>query len=218
MSALPPLDQEAPRDVRTATFGLGCFWGPDARFGVVPGVVRTRVGYTGGRKADPTYHSLGDHTESVQIDYDPSRCAYADLLRIFWENHDPTRETRKRQYMPAVFVHGDEQREAAEASRLEAGRRVEGDVKTPILPLHRFYRAETYHQKYRLQRASRLFEEFEAIYPQSGWVDSTAAARVNGFLAGYGRLETLKAEVDSYGLSSEGQSVLLQQARRPAIG
>ena len=87
---LPPIDAAAPSNIETATFALGCFWSPDARFGVVPGVVRTRVGYAGGNTQNPSYHDLGGHTESIQIDYDPTQTSYKTMLELFWANHTPT--------------------------------------------------------------------------------------------------------------------------------
>src|SRR4051812_14157562 len=83
----------------TATFAMGCFWSPDARFGSTPGVVRTRVGYTGGELPDPTYAKLGDHTETIQLDYDPARISYEELLQIFWTGHNPVKRVWGRQYM-----------------------------------------------------------------------------------------------------------------------
>ncbi|MFB6190699.1 MAG: peptide-methionine (S)-S-oxide reductase, partial [Candidatus Nanohaloarchaea archaeon] len=75
-------------ELEKAAFGMGCFWGPDALFGSLEGVVRTRVGYAGGEKKDPTYKDLGNHTETVLVEYDPERIGYEDLLDVFWENHD----------------------------------------------------------------------------------------------------------------------------------
>jgi peptide-methionine (S)-S-oxide reductase len=107
-------DALAPGRTATATFGMGCFWGPDARFGAVDGVVRTRVGYAGGTDPDPSYYSLGDHTEVVQVEYDPDALAYEDLLEVFWANHDPFSSPYKRQYRGVALAHDDAQREAAE--------------------------------------------------------------------------------------------------------
>ena len=174
-------------------------------------MVRTRVGYTGGKKVAPTYHSLGDHTETIQIDYDPSQITYIDLLDIFWRNHNPSSRAWSKQYMAAVFYHNDEQKKLAEESReREASKRKE-EIQTKILPFTAFYRAEDYHQKYRLRRERNLLQEFERIYPADGdLVDSTAAARVNGYLGGYSTSADLQTDLGRLGLSAEGSRYLLR--------
>lgn len=158
--------------------------------------MRTRVGYTGGAKANPTYHDLGDHTEALQVDYDPQIVSYSDLLQVFWEAHHPTSPAYSAQYKAAIFFHDAEQgRLAVEtATRLEAelGR----PVTTEILPATRFTRAEDYHQKYRLRRHAEWMRQLAAIYPDpKDFTDSTAAARLNGFLAGFGTEERVRAQV-----------------------
>jgi peptide-methionine (S)-S-oxide reductase len=183
-------------------------------------VIRTRVGYTGGQKLNPTYHSLGDHTETLQIDYDPSQISYNNLLEIFWTSHNPTRRPWSRQYMSALFYHDDEQKALAleTKARQEAGREgklFRGKIFTEILPAGRFYRAEDYHQKYLLQKTPELRQEYSAIYPNfTDLVNSTAAARVNGYVGGYGTLTTLEVEMDSLGLSSRGREKLQKIVQR----
>lgn len=98
-----------------ATFAMSWFWFPEAQFGCAPGVVRTRVGYAGGSKLAPTYHAMGDHTESVDMDYDPAVTTYSHLLKMFWKNHDSTSKCT-RQYMSAIFYHDEDQKQAAEES------------------------------------------------------------------------------------------------------
>lgn len=179
-AAAPP-----PSDTETATFGLGCFWDPDARFGAMAGVVRTRVGYAGGSTPSPTYHSLGDHTEVVRVEYDPSVTSYADLLDAFWSAHDPRSDTAKRQYRNVILVGTDAQRRAAERTREAVAARLGGSIATAIEELDTFHLAEPYHQKYELQSTPVLGAELEARYGDD-LVDSTVAARLNGFVAGYG--------------------------------
>ncbi len=177
--------------------------------------MRTRVGYAGGTTADPTYHSLGDHTESVEVDYDPAALSYDDLLGVFWAAHDPRGSEASRQYRSAILYRTDEERSAAEASRSAIERSI-GPVSTAIEPLTRFYRAEDYHQKYRLRGRRELADEFSIMYPHdSDFVDSTAAARVNGWLAGYGELKDVEAEAPLTGLSSEAQAGLIARFARP---
>jgi len=110
-------------------------------------VTATRVGYAGGTTPDPTYRAMGDHTESVQIEYDPGRITYDELLAEFWASHRPTRPARGRQYASIIFYGSDAERDAAEASKraLEAS---VGPLFTDIVPLGRFYLAEEYHQHY----------------------------------------------------------------------
>ncbi len=164
-------------ELEKAAFGMGCFWGPEALFGSVDGVARTKVGYAGGEKEDPTYRSLGDHTETVMIGYDPERINYTDLLEMFWENHDATRK-RKPQYQSKIFYTSAEQKALAKES-LEN----HPDARTQVEALKPFYVAEDYHQKYRL-RNSRLMKEFEEMTPEE-FRDSALAAKANGYAAGH---------------------------------
>jgi len=179
-AAAPP-----PTATETATFGMGCFWGPDARFGAMPGVVRTRVGYAGGSEPNPSYYSLGDHTEVVQIEYDPEKLEYEALLDVFWTNHAPFSAPHKRQYRGVVLAHDDRQREAAAASKAALADRTGKTVTTAIERLSGFTLAEAYHQKYELRSTPVVGDELEDIYGDR-FVDSTVAARLNGFAAGHG--------------------------------
>jgi methionine-S-sulfoxide reductase len=208
-TGIPPLDAAAPARVETATFALGCFWCPDAQFGILPGVVRTRVGYAGGTKENPTYHDLGDHTEAVQIDYDPAKLTYDQVLDLIWISHNPCVRTEYKQYRNVIFYESEERRKAVEASRERMERELGKPVKTAILPLTKFYPAEDYHQKYELRCTEGLIEEFKSIYPNAAALrDSTAAARVNGYIAGKGTKEQFKAEAALLGLTPEGRKRL----------
>jgi peptide-methionine (S)-S-oxide reductase len=177
-------------------------------------VVRTRVGYAGGTTKDPTYYNLGDHTETIQIDYDPTQVSYEELLNVFWDSHNPAQRPWSRQYMSIVFYHNDEQKRLAMETRDREAARRQSEIFTEIVPASEFYLAEAYHQKYRLQQVPDLMKEFSAMYPaDEDLVDSTAAARVNGHLAGYGTVEALQAELSSLGLSPEGSQKLLDIMR-----
>ena len=174
-------------------------------------MVRTRVGYTGGTTENPEYYKLGDHTETLEVVYDPSRISYEELLDIFWRSHTPTLPPYSTQYKSAIFYHGEEQRILAEASRAEYEAEFDAKVYTGIIPAARFYPAEDYHQKYYLQNTPELRAEFEAMYPDiNGFVNSTAAARLNGYVAGYGDEAVLRAELEDYGLSEAGKAKLLE--------
>jgi peptide-methionine (S)-S-oxide reductase len=142
-----------------ATFGAGCFWGVEAAFRQIEGVKDTAVGYMGGALKNPTYEDVctdrTGHAEVVEVTYDPAQVRYDDLLKVFWENHDPTQLNRQgpdvgTQYRSAVFYHSPEQKAAAEASkrRLEESGRFRRSVVTEITPAATFYRAEEYHQQY----------------------------------------------------------------------
>jgi peptide-methionine (S)-S-oxide reductase len=142
-----------------ATFAAGCFWGVEATFRQLPGVTATRVGYTGGNFDNPSYKDVcTDHTghaEAVEVEYDPGKISYDQLLDVFWENHDPTQLNRQgpdwgSQYRSAIFFHSPDQEASAKASKrqLEHSGRFSKPVVTQIVPATTFYEAEDYHQQY----------------------------------------------------------------------
>ncbi len=140
-----------------AIFAQGCFWGVEERFRRVPGVIATAVGYTGGKEKDPTYETVSAHTsghaESVLIEFDPTKVSYAELLRVFWETHDPTSGDRQgpdrgHQYRSAIFTLGPEQQAAALASRDAEQARLADRITTEIAPAGPFWIAEPYHQQW----------------------------------------------------------------------
>lgn len=151
---------------KTATFAAGCFWGPEARFRALDGVLDAEVGYTGGTVDNPDYRAVcagvTGHAEAVRLTFDPERISYEDLLNAFWDMHDPTQRNRQgvdvgSQYRSAIFTHDDEQQAAAERSRseLEASDRLSGAVVTEIRSVGPFWRAEEYHQRY-LEKHGRV--------------------------------------------------------------
>ncbi len=142
-----------------ATFGAGCFWGVEAAFRQIKGVVATTVGYEGGTFANPTYRDVctdrTGHAEAVQVEYDPARVSYNDLLNVFWENHNPTTLNRQgpdvgTQYRSVIFYNSPEQQKEAIASKeqLQASGKYRRPIVTEIVPASTFYRAEDYHQQY----------------------------------------------------------------------
>lgn len=178
-------------------------------------MIRTRVGYAGGRAADPDYGHIGDHTETVQVDFDPQRITFSQLLDIFWQSHRPERQAWSRQYMNAVFFHDDRQKALATASKKALERKIGRSVKTEVAPLRSFTLAEDYHQKYVLKRHADLKGEMARIYPRHrDFVDSTAVARLNGYAGGNGGKDQLSREIDGLGLSAAGRRRLLQMVRR----
>ena len=149
-----------------ATFAAGCFWGVESTFRRIPGVQETAVGYTGGTTENPTYAQVCSggtgHAEAVEIIYDPAVVPYENLLKVFWETHDPTTRNRQgpdvgTQYRSAVFYHSEQQKTAAETSveRLEKADHFKRPIVTEITPAARFFRAEEYHQRY-FEKQGRL--------------------------------------------------------------
>jgi peptide-methionine (S)-S-oxide reductase len=174
-------------------------------------VIRTRVGYAGGTRENPTYYRLGDHTETLQIDYDPERISYEKLLELFWSEHDPTSRAWSTQYKAAIFYHDDDQKRLAEESRKDLAAKLKRPIQTEVIPFSRFYAAEAYHQKYYLRQNRRLLTELQGYYPQEAeLMNSTAAARVNGYLGRHGTDERLKTEIDRLGLSAAARRELLE--------
>ncbi len=142
-----------------ATFAAGCFWGVEATFRQIPGVISTRVGYTGGKTDNPTYKEVctdrTGHAEAVEVDFDPAKVKYADLLKVFWENHDPTQVNRQgpdwgTQYRTAVFYHSPGQQVEAQAQKdaLDKAHKYAKPIATLIVPAVTFFEAEEYHQQY----------------------------------------------------------------------
>lgn len=175
-------------------------------------MVRTRVGYAGGATENPTYHSLGDHSETIQIDFDPSQISYERLLEVFWEEHDPTSRSWSRQYQTAVFYHDEEQKRQAIASRERLAKKLGKTIHTEVIAFTRFYAAEDYHQKYYLRQHRQILRQFQQYYPQAAdLMNSTAAARVNGYIGGYGTTASLKADIDRLGLSEAAREELLER-------
>jgi len=177
-SALPGRDEEMPVEARhfvngnpmkpalgdelaVALFGMGCFWGAERKFWQLPGVYSTAVGYAAGHTRNPTYREvcsgMTGHNEVVRVVFDPRRVSYDDLLRVFWESHDPTQGMRQgndvgTQYRSGIYYYDEAQRRAAEASRDDyqaaLGGAGYGAITTEILPAPDFYFAEDYHQQY----------------------------------------------------------------------
>ena len=148
-----------------ATFGAGCFWGVEAAFQRVPGVMDTAVGYSGGHTDNPTYADVctdqTGHAEVVQVTFDPAKVSYEQLLNVFWQTHDPTQVNRQgpdsgTQYRTAIFFHTPEQEATAKKSRetLAASGKFRRPIATEIAPAGKFYRAEEYHQKYLQKRGA----------------------------------------------------------------
>jgi peptide-methionine (S)-S-oxide reductase len=150
-----------PEGTRLALFGLGCFWGAEKGFWTATGVYSTAVGYAAGHTANPSYQEVctgrTGHNEVVRVVFDPAKVTYTELLRLFWEGHDPTQGMRQgndvgTQYRSGIYAYDDEQRKAAEASRDAYQNALtsegHGTITTEIIPAPEFYYAEEYHQQY----------------------------------------------------------------------
>jgi peptide-methionine (S)-S-oxide reductase len=156
-----PLEAPFPPGTEQAVFGMGCFWGAERKFWQTPGVVSTAAGYAGGSTPNPTYREVCSgqtgHTEVVLVVFDPARVSYDELLRLFWEGHDPTQGMRQgndvgTQYRSAIYVYGESQRRSAEASKGAYQEKLRaagfGPITTEIADAPPFYYAEDYHQQY----------------------------------------------------------------------
>lgn len=156
-------DIEGDKEMTKATFGAGCFWGVEAAFQKTKGVESTRVGFMGGTVDNPSYKRVckGDtgHAEVVEVLYDPEKVTYEELLKVFWDKHNPTTKNRQgpdigSQYRSVIFYHNEEQKEAAEKSKteLEALKKYPKPVVTEITEASDFWEAEEYHQQYLQKR------------------------------------------------------------------
>ena len=156
-----PLEPPFPAGLEEAVFGMGCFWGVERKFWKLQGVYTTAAGYAGGTSEHPTYREVcggrTNHAEVVRVIFDPKKVSYSDLLKTFWENHDPTQGNRQgndvgTQYRSVIYTNSDEQRRAAEASmaayQAELKKAGYGPITTEIRPAPEFYYAEDYHQQY----------------------------------------------------------------------
>ncbi len=156
-----PIEPPFPAGMRRALFGMGCFWGAEKKFWQVPGVFSTAVGYAAGTTSNPSYREVctgrTGHNETVLVVFDPAHVSYQDLLRVFWESHDPTQGMRQgndagTQYRSGIYTFDEAQRAAAEASKIAFQKELAtagyGAITTEILPAPEFYYAEDYHQQY----------------------------------------------------------------------
>jgi peptide-methionine (S)-S-oxide reductase len=156
-----PLEPPFPAGTELALFGLGCFWGAERKFWETPGVVSTSVGYAGGHTPNPTYEEVCSgrtgHAEVVRVVFDPKKVSYEELLRLFWESHDPTQGMRQgndvgTQYRSAIYTYGDDQHATAEASRQAYQKALaaagHGSITTEVREAPEYYCAEDYHQQY----------------------------------------------------------------------
>ncbi|PIC76851.1 peptide-methionine (S)-S-oxide reductase [Sporosarcina sp. P19] len=201
------------RKLETATFGMGCFWGPEARFGSLQGVIRTRVGYTGGTTVAPTYKTIEDHTETVEIDYDPTSISYEEILLHFWRNHYPNRDQYKgQQYVSSLRFHNQQQKLIIDVVKSEMEKELGEPIETEITPVGHFTLAEDRHQKYYLKRYPNVLDKLYWLYPsEESLINSTFAARLNGFVKGFGTRDQIVTEIESWPLPENARQQLIRQ-------
>ncbi|MNS24739.1 Peptide methionine sulfoxide reductase MsrA [compost metagenome] len=198
--------------LQTATLGMGCFWSPEALFGHFPGVIRTKVGYAGGTTDQPSYREMGDHSEMVQLDFDREILSYEDILRIFWNSHNPVNinDYKGRQYRSLVLYHNEQQKAKAEQVIREREREGRAKPETEISPYISFYPAEERHQKYYLHRYPNAVEKLSSIYPShQELLSSTLAARLNGLAKGYTNLAQIKQEIAGWPMRMDHRERLI---------
>jgi len=194
--------------IHTVSLGMGCFWGPDALFGHLPGVIRTRVGFAGGTTSYPTYRQMGDHTEIVEMDFDPDRISLEDILNVFWNHHNPVNinDYKGRQYMSLLLYHDELQRNTIHRMIKEG----KGETLTSIAPYSRLYLAEDKHQKYYLKRYPNALEKLSELYSShDDLVNSTVVARLNGLAKGYTSLERIINEIGQWSTHSNHQQNIM---------
>ncbi|MBB6693573.1 peptide-methionine (S)-S-oxide reductase MsrA [Cohnella xylanilytica] len=201
----------------TITLGMGCFWSPEALFGSLPGVVRTRVGYAGGTTEHPTYREMGDHSETVELDFDPEILSYEALLETFWNHHNPININgyKGRQYQSLLLFRDRQQEEAfrraKERMEAEKGRPLE----TEIVPFRGFTPAEPRHQKYYLKRYPDAIAKLSELYSsEEELTNSTLAARLNGLAKGFANRERLIGEIGQWPLDPVARDDLVALVRR----
>jgi peptide-methionine (S)-S-oxide reductase len=149
----------------------------------------------------------------VQIDYDPDRISYEALLEVFWSAHNPRTRSFSRQYRSVIFFHNERQKRLAQESKSQLEKN--GTIHTEIVPFSEFFLAEDYHQKYYLRSAPKLMGELKEQYPrEADFVNSTVAARLNGYVAGFGTLEQLERELEGFGLSEQAERYIRKRVSR----
>lgn len=176
-TALTAADPAKPK-TETATIGGGCFWCVEAQYKFAPGVLKAISGYAGGTKENPTYEEVctktTGHAEVVQIEFDPAKITYKEIIDLFWDAHDPTTLNRQGndagpQYRSIILYHNDEQKKIAEESKTAAQKNFKDPIVTEIVPLKKFYPAEGYHQNYAVEN------------PNQGYVRAVVAPKVEKF-------------------------------------
>jgi len=172
---------------KTATFGMGCFWGPAAEFAMVEGVIRTRVGYTGGDSLTPSYDNLDNHIEVIEVDYNPSLISYEQLIQKYFELYNGTERPYSLRVKSVIFYRSDDEYEIASKVKADYVHSIKQGVYTEIDPIDVFFLAEDKHQLSYLKQEISLYNEIKQIFPNNNQeLLSILASKLNGIIAGYG--------------------------------
>lgn len=177
--------------------------------------MRTRVGYAGGTTPSPTYRSIGDHSEALQVDFDPARVSYEQLLDFFWQNHEPCATAWSRQYQAILFFGDAAQERAARASAALVHEREGRALRTEVVPLQRFFVAEDYHQKYALRQEHTLMQQLAPWFAdEAAFRESPVTAKLNAYCAGDLRFPALQEALAPLGFEALGEGSLRTVRKR----
>ncbi len=155
---------------------------------------------------------MGDHTETLEIDFDPNTISYQEILHLFWKNHNSQRDSfyKGRQYISILLYHNEYQQQVAEKVKQEFEQQLHGEIQTEIAPYSTFYLAEDYHQKYYLRRFKKAVVKLSSMYEtESNFINSTLVARLNGLTVGYGTMDAIKEEITNTPMDSKNSAELL---------
>ncbi|ABS32660.1 peptide-methionine (S)-S-oxide reductase [Clostridium botulinum] len=196
--------------IKKAYFSMGCFWSVEALFDSLDGVVKTYVGYTGGNTLFPTYNSIGDHLETLEVYYDSSKIAFENLLTIFEENHNYIVRPNLLQYYSAIFYNNENEKELCLDWKKNKKEELKTEVLTKISPIEKFYYAEFYHQKYYVQLEPVIMSNLRSKFSTGNdLISSPLYHKLNAYLAGYGSLKELNKEIEDFNLSEDAKNRLL---------
>ncbi|WP_407868389.1 peptide-methionine (S)-S-oxide reductase MsrA [Paenibacillus sp. P36] len=201
---------------QTVTLGMGCFWSPDALFGQLAGITRTRVGFAGGTTENPTYRQLGDHSETVEMDFDSSIVSLEAILHVFWGNHNPVNinDYKGRQYRSLILYRDSTQLDIIRKVMANNEEQGKGMPDTEVAPFKGFYPAEDRHQKYYLKRYPDAIEKLRALFPtEEELTNATLAARLNGLAKGYTNMDRIINEIRTWLISGEEQEEIIRLIR-----
>ncbi|ACA44569.1 peptide-methionine (S)-S-oxide reductase [Clostridium botulinum] len=196
--------------IKKAYFSMGCFWSVEALFDSLDGVVKTYVGYTGGNTLFPTYNSIGDHLETLEVYYDSSKIAFENLLTIFEKNHNYIVRPNLLQYYSAIFYNNENEKELCLDWKKNKKEELKTEVLTRISPIEKFYYAEFYHQKYYVQLEPVIMSNLRSKFSTGNdLISSPLCHKLNAYLAGYGSLKELNKELEDFNLSEDAKNRLL---------
>ncbi|NOV02284.1 peptide-methionine (S)-S-oxide reductase MsrA [Paenibacillus planticolens] len=203
--------------IQSVTMGMGCFWSPDALFGQIAGVIRTRVGFAGGTTDNPTYRQLGDHTEVVEVDFDSVNVKLETILQVFWSAHNPVNinDYKGRQYKSLVLFRDPEQLRIISEVMKSYEEQGNETPDTEVAPFSGFYIAEDRHQKYYLKRFPDAIDKLRPLFPtEEELTNATLAARLNGLSKGYTNMEKIIKEIRTWHLNGEEQEEIIHLIKR----